>query len=100
MGPGPQPQMETSILFYPSLKRCPLRKKERRHKEDKKVKMWDKSTRFGKIKILREKMKLKLSINKTLFPRTPPAMPHRLQNLKWPPGGSKMADGVWNGVYH
>ena len=24
---------------------------------------------------------------------------HRLQNPKWPPGGSKMADGVWKGVY-
>merc|ERR1711954_14089 len=25
--------------------------------------------------------------------------PHRLQNPKWPPGGPKMADGVWKGVY-
>ena len=23
----------------------------------------------------------------------------RLQNPKWPPGGPKMADGVWKGVY-
>ena len=23
---------------------------------------------------------------------------HRLQNPKWPPGGPKMADGVWKGV--
>ena len=29
----------------------------------------------------------------------PPATPHRLQNPKWPPGGPKMADGVWKGVY-
>merc|ERR1711954_388923 len=26
-------------------------------------------------------------------------MGHRLQNPKWPPGGPKMADGVWKGVY-
>ena len=26
-------------------------------------------------------------------------MPHRLQNPKWPPGGPKMADGDWKGVY-
>ena len=31
--------------------------------------------------------------------RSPPATPHRLQNPKWPPGGPKMADGVWKGVY-
>ena len=31
-------------------------------------------------------------------PRSPPATPHRLQNPKWPPGGPKMADGVWKGV--
>ena len=30
--------------------------------------------------------------------RSPPATPHRLQNPKWPPGGPKMADGVWKGV--
>merc|ERR1711942_354707 len=24
---------------------------------------------------------------------------HRLQNPKWPPGGLKMAEGVWKGVY-
>ena len=29
----------------------------------------------------------------------PPAMPHRLQNPKWPPGGPKMSDGVGKGVY-
>ena len=29
--------------------------------------------------------------------RSPPATPHRLQNLKWPPVGPKMADGVWTG---
>ena len=27
-----------------------------------------------------------------------PATPQRLQNPKWPPGGPKMADGVWKGV--
>ena len=26
----------------------------------------------------------------------PPAMPYRLLNPKWPTGGPKMADGVWN----
>ena len=26
------------------------------------------------------------------------ATPHRLQNPKWPPGGPKMANGVWKGV--
>ena len=31
--------------------------------------------------------------------RSPPAMPHRLQNPKWPPGGPKMAKGAWKGVY-
>ena len=31
--------------------------------------------------------------------RSPPATPHGLQNPKWPPGGPKMADGVWKGVY-
>ena len=31
--------------------------------------------------------------------RSPLAMPHRLQNLKWPPGGPKTAEGVWKGVY-
>ena len=31
--------------------------------------------------------------------RSPPAMPHRLKNPKWPSGGPKMADGVWKGVY-
>ena len=31
--------------------------------------------------------------------RSPPAMLHRLQNPIWPPGGPKMADGVWKGVY-
>ena len=30
--------------------------------------------------------------------RSPPATPHHLQNSKWPPGGPKMADGVWKGV--
>ena len=30
---------------------------------------------------------------------SPPATPHRLQNPKWPPGGPKMAEGVWKGVY-
>ena len=30
--------------------------------------------------------------------RSPPATPHRLQT-KWPPGGPKMADGVWKDVY-
>ena len=30
---------------------------------------------------------------------SPPAPPHRLQNPKWPPGGPKMVDGVWKGVY-
>ena len=29
----------------------------------------------------------------------PPATLHCLQNPKWPPGGHKMADGVWKGVY-
>merc|ERR1711954_502032 len=24
---------------------------------------------------------------------------HRLSNPKWPPGGPKMAEGVWKGVY-
>ena len=27
--------------------------------------------------------------------RSPPATPHRLQNPKRPPGGPKIADGVW-----
>ena len=27
------------------------------------------------------------------------APPHRLPNPKLPPGGPKMADGVWKGVY-
>ena len=31
--------------------------------------------------------------------RLPPATPHRLQNPKWPPGGPKMAEGDWKGVY-
>ena len=31
--------------------------------------------------------------------RSPHATPHRLQNPKWPPGGPKMAEGVWKGVY-
>ena len=31
--------------------------------------------------------------------RSPPATPHHLQNPKWPPGGPKMAHGVWKGVY-
>ena len=34
--------------------------------------------------------------------RSLPATPNRLQRLqnpKWPPGGPKMADGVWKGVY-
>ena len=30
--------------------------------------------------------------------RSAPATPRRLQNPIWPPGGSKMADGVWKGV--
>ena len=30
--------------------------------------------------------------------RSPPAMPHCLQNPKWPSVGLKMADGVWKGV--
>ena len=28
-----------------------------------------------------------------------PATPYRLQNPKWPPGGPKIADGVWK-WYH
>ena len=28
----------------------------------------------------------------------PGALAHRLLNPKWPPGGPKMADGVWKGV--
>ena len=31
--------------------------------------------------------------------RSPPATLHRPQNQKWRPGGPKMADGVWKGVY-
>ena len=31
--------------------------------------------------------------------RSPPATPHRLQNRKCPPGGPKMANRVWKGVY-
>ena len=31
--------------------------------------------------------------------RSPRATPHYLQNPKWPPGGPKMADGVWKGVF-
>ena len=31
--------------------------------------------------------------------RSLPGTPHRLQNPKWPPGGPKMADGVWKRVY-
>ena len=27
------------------------------------------------------------------------ALANRLQNPKWPPGGPKMAEGVWKGVY-
>ena len=30
---------------------------------------------------------------------SPPATPQRLQNPKWPPGGPKMAEGVWTAVY-
>ena len=30
---------------------------------------------------------------------SPPATPHRLQNLKWPLGGLKMTDGVWKVDY-
>ena len=30
---------------------------------------------------------------------SPPATPHHLQNPIWPPGGPKVADGVWKGVY-
>ena len=29
----------------------------------------------------------------------PPAMPHHLQNPKWPPGGPKMANRVWKSIY-
>ena len=29
----------------------------------------------------------------------PGALAHRLQNQKWPLGGSKMADRVWKGAY-
>ena len=29
--------------------------------------------------------------------RSQPVTPHCLQNLKWPPWGPKMADGVWKG---
>ena len=31
--------------------------------------------------------------------RSPTATLQRLQNPKWPPGGLKMPDGVWKGVY-
>ena len=31
--------------------------------------------------------------------RSPPAMPHRLQNPIWLPGGPKMVNRVWKGVY-
>ena len=31
--------------------------------------------------------------------RSPSATPHRLQNPKLPPGGPKMAEGVWKCVY-
>ena len=31
--------------------------------------------------------------------RSLPVMQHRLQNPKWSPGGPKMAEGVWKGVY-
>ena len=31
--------------------------------------------------------------------RSLPATPQRLQNPKWPPGGPKIAEGVWKGVY-
>ena len=30
--------------------------------------------------------------------RSPPAMPYRLQNPKWPSGGPKIANRVWKGV--
>ena len=31
--------------------------------------------------------------------RSPPTMPHLLQNPKWPLGGPKRANGVWKGAY-
>ena len=31
--------------------------------------------------------------------RSLPAMPHCLQNPKWPPGGPKMGEVVWKGAY-
>ena len=31
--------------------------------------------------------------------RSPPATQHCLQNPKWPPGGPKMVNRVWKGVY-
>ena len=32
--------------------------------------------------------------------RSPTATPHRLQDPKWPPGGPKMAEGVWKEFGH
>ena len=43
---------------------------------------------------------MKLTENTSLAAKG--ALAHRLQRLqnpKWPPGGPKMADGVWKGVY-
>ena len=36
---------------------------------------------------------------KYVFPSNNKALAHCLQNLKWPLGGPKMADGVWKGIY-
>ena len=30
--------------------------------------------------------------------RSPRTTPHRLKNPKWPPGGLKIANGVWKGM--
>ena len=41
--------------------------------------------------------KYQLSSDGALVHHLQPAIPHRLQNEKWAPGGPKVADGVWEG---
>ena len=48
---------------------------------------------------LKNENDLKYQPSSAVGTRSPPAMPHRVQNPKWPPEGPKMADEVWKGVY-
>ena len=79
------------------------RKRDQEKRKFGKGEIWKKKN-WGKRKIKKSQLGIRLMKNASLavpgaLTCSQPATPHHLQNPKWPPGGPKMADRVWKGVY-